>query len=33
MFVGQAALQFTRWTGRSTPTGLFDRIVRETLGR
>ncbi len=33
MFVGQAAAQFTRWTGRPAPTGLFERVAREALAR
>jgi 3-dehydroquinate dehydratase / shikimate dehydrogenase len=32
MFVRQAALQFSAWTGRPAPAGLFERIVREQLG-
>lgn len=31
MFVRQAAAQFTLWTGHGAPSGLFDRLVRETL--
>jgi 3-dehydroquinate dehydratase/shikimate dehydrogenase len=31
MFVGQAAGQFSMWTGLPAPRGLFDRVVRETL--
>ncbi len=36
MFVAQAAAQFEVWTGGppgSAPTGLFERVVRETLER
>lgn len=32
MFVRQAALQFTNWTGRPAPAALFERIVREAAG-
>ena len=33
MFVRQAAGQFERWTGRKAPRELFERVVRESLGR
>lgn len=32
MFVAQAGLQFTAWTGRQAPLRLFDRICRDALG-
>ncbi|MEZ6244095.1 MAG: type I 3-dehydroquinate dehydratase [Phycisphaerales bacterium] len=32
MFVRQAAMQFETWTGKTAPTQLFDRILREKLG-
>lgn len=32
MFVRQAALQFSLWTGQAAPAGLFRRICDETLG-
>jgi 3-dehydroquinate dehydratase / shikimate dehydrogenase len=32
MFVRQASLQFSGWTGKAAPTGLFSRIVREAAG-
>jgi shikimate 5-dehydrogenase len=32
MFVAQAGLQFTAWTGRPAPLRLFDRICRDALG-
>src|SRR5262249_48682132 len=32
MSVRQAALQFSAWTGRAAPAGLFARIVREAEG-
>lgn len=31
MFVRQAAMQFSVWTGQPAPMGLFERIVRERL--
>lgn len=33
MFVRQAAAQFELWTGHPAPVELFDRLVRERLGR
>ena len=27
MFVRQAELQFAAWTGKSVPTGLFERVL------
>ncbi|MCH8508198.1 MAG: type I 3-dehydroquinate dehydratase [Phycisphaerales bacterium] len=33
MFVRQAAAQFELWTGHGAPVELFDRLVRERLGR
>ncbi|MBX3402401.1 MAG: type I 3-dehydroquinate dehydratase [Phycisphaeraceae bacterium] len=32
MFVAQAGMQFTAWTGRPAPLRLFDRICRDALG-
>ncbi len=32
MFVGQAGAQFLAWTGTKAPSGLFERVVRESLG-
>jgi shikimate 5-dehydrogenase len=32
MFVAQAGMQFTAWTGRQAPLRLFDRICRDSLG-
>jgi 3-dehydroquinate dehydratase/shikimate dehydrogenase len=32
MFVAQAGMQFTAWTGRAAPLRLFDRICRDALG-
>ncbi|MFM9994365.1 MAG: type I 3-dehydroquinate dehydratase [Phycisphaerales bacterium] len=31
VFTSQAARQFEAWTGTPPPTGLFDRVARETL--
>ncbi len=33
MFVGQAAAQFARWTGRDAPREIMERIVVEKLSR
>jgi len=32
MFVGQAAAQFERWTGRPAPRGVMEQVVRRRLG-
>lgn len=31
MFVRQAAAQFTQWTGRSAPTDVFEKVIRQRL--
>jgi shikimate dehydrogenase len=32
-FVRQAEVQFTMWTGRQPPQGLFERLVRDAVSR